>query len=94
LNPDTDPDPTFQVNPDNDTDLDPIRIEGFETEEKIQQKFVSKSCFEQKLQLTYVLATREAFSPPALQKMKFMDFFLCLSVSFTLLDPDTDPGTH
>ncbi len=32
----------------------------------------------------------------ALQKMKFIKFFLCLWVIFALLDPDpdTDPGTH
>jgi hypothetical protein len=38
---------------------------------------------------------------PALQKMKVMNFFLCLCVIFDLLDldpdcksgPDTDPGT-
>ncbi len=30
---------------------------------------------------------------PALQKMKFINFFLRLWVFFALLDPDTDPGT-
>jgi hypothetical protein len=30
---------------------------------------------------------------PALQKMKFMNFFLCLWVIFALLDPDSDPRT-
>ncbi len=29
---------------------------------------------------------------PALQKMKFINFFLCLWVIFALLDPDTVPG--
>ncbi len=30
---------------------------------------------------------------PAFQKMKFINFFLCLWVIFALLDPDPDPGT-
>ncbi len=30
---------------------------------------------------------------PALQKMKFINFFLCLWVIFALLDTDPDPGT-
>jgi hypothetical protein len=30
---------------------------------------------------------------PALQKMKFINFFLCLLVIFALLDPDTDSWT-
>jgi len=29
----------------------------------------------------------------ALQKIKCVNFFLCLWVIFALLDPDTDPGT-
>jgi hypothetical protein len=49
LNPDTDPDPAFQVNPDTDTDLDPIRIQGFETEEKKYGRNFVKSFFDQKL---------------------------------------------
>jgi hypothetical protein len=42
-------------------------------------------------------STEEAFSPqrvkrehPALQNMKFLDFFLLLWVLFALLDPDPD----
>ncbi len=31
---------------------------------------------------------------PAPQKMKLINFFLCLWVIFALLDPDPDPGTH
>jgi hypothetical protein len=30
---------------------------------------------------------------PALQKINFVNFFLCLWFIFALLDPDTDPGT-
>jgi hypothetical protein len=30
---------------------------------------------------------------PALQKLKFINFFLCLWVIFALRDPDMDPGT-
>jgi hypothetical protein len=30
---------------------------------------------------------------PALQKIKFINFFLYVCVIFALLDPDTDPGT-
>ena len=30
---------------------------------------------------------------PALQKMKFMNFFLCLWVIFALLDPDCESGS-
>jgi hypothetical protein len=41
-----------------------------------------------------VQATGEAFSlkreHPALQKMKFINFFLCLLAIFALLDPDPD----
>jgi hypothetical protein len=46
------------------------------------------SFFDQKLQFTYVQATGETFCPkrkdPALQKMKFINFFLCLWVIFAL----------
>jgi hypothetical protein len=32
---------------------------------------------------------------PALQqKIKFINYFLCLRVIFALLDPDKDPGPH
>jgi hypothetical protein len=44
------------------------------------------------LQFTYVQATGEAsalkIEHPAFQKMKFINFFLCLWVIFALLDPD------
>ena len=74
LNPDpnTDPDPAFEVNPDAD-------------DQKMKQKKYSTNfflSFDQKLQFTYVQATGEAFSPekehPAFQEMKFINFFLCL----------------
>ncbi len=64
------------------------------------------SLFDQKLQFTYPLASikgvqaiGEAFSPqkgtsvPALQNMKFLNFFLFLWVIFALLDLDLDPLT-
>jgi hypothetical protein len=86
---DTDSDPSFQVNP------DPIWIRGFD-----DQKLIFY-LIDQKLQFTYrkasikgVQVTGEAFSlkreHPALQKMKFINFFLCLLVIFALLDPDPD----
>jgi hypothetical protein len=45
--PDTDPDPTFQVNP--DADPDPIRIEGFD-----DKKLKKKKNSDEKLQFTHV----------------------------------------
>ncbi len=44
--------------------------------------------FDQKLQFTNVQATEKAY--PALLKIKFINFFLCLRVIFALLDPDLD----
>ena len=44
--------------------------------------------FDQKLQFTYIQATEKAY--PALLKIKFNTFFLCLRVIFALLDPDLD----
>jgi hypothetical protein len=75
---------------------DPIWIRGFD-DQKLNFYLI-----DQKLQFTYrkasikgVQATGEAFSlkreHPALQKMKFIYFFLCLLVIFALLDPDPDP---
>jgi hypothetical protein len=65
------------VNPDTDTDLDPIRIQGFETEEKntaaiLLNHFLIKNC-------TF---KGEAFSPPSTLKKEFMNLFLCLVVHF------------
>ncbi len=64
---------------------------------KMQMKiFLIKSCnlLMSKLQEKTSALKREH---PALQKMKFINFFLCLLVIFALLDPDpdldTDPGT-
>ncbi len=49
-----DPDPAFQVNPDQDS----IRIQGFDDQKfkkkKIQLKFFSSSLFDQKLQFSYL----------------------------------------
>jgi hypothetical protein len=57
-----------------------------------------KNCFDKKLQFTHSQATGEKtqalkIEHPAHQKMKLINFFLCLWVIFVLLDPDTDPGT-
>ncbi len=51
-------DPAFQVNP----DPDPIRIQGFD-DQKMKKKNINEKIFDQKLPLTYVQATGEAFSP-------------------------------
>ncbi len=88
----TDLDHAFQVNP----DTDPIRIQGFDDQKlKNTAEIFFISFFDQKLQFTYVQATGEKPSAlkreyRALQKMKFINFFLCLWVSFALLDPDPD----
>jgi hypothetical protein len=42
-----------------------------------------------KLQKKPLALTKEH---PAFQNMKFIRFFLCLCVTFALLDPDTDPN--
>jgi hypothetical protein len=94
--PDTDPDPAFQVNPDPEMDPDP----GF-GDQKMKKKILLKTSF-----FTYpyasikdVQATGEAFSPQkrtsSNSKNKISNFFLCLWVIFALVDPDpdTDPGT-
>ncbi len=60
--PDTGPDPAFQVNP--DTDL--TRIQSFK-DQKLKKNTVDK-LLDQKLRLTYVRATEEAFGP---QKITF-----------------------
>ncbi len=62
---------------------------------KLQEKpfsfFISKTA----IYLCPSYGTGEAFSPkrehPALHKMKFINFFLCLWEFFALLDPDPDP---
>jgi hypothetical protein len=83
-------DPAFQVNP----DPDPIRIQGLD-DQKLKKKYTDliKSCnlLMSKLQEKPSALKREH---PALQKMKFINFFLCLCVIFALLDPDPDTGTH
>jgi hypothetical protein len=65
-NPDTDPDPAFQVNRDLDTDPDPIRIQSF-ADKILKKKHTAEIFFifllDQKLQFTYVQATGEGFSP-------------------------------
>ncbi len=93
-NPDTNPDPAFQVN----LDPDLIQIQGFD-DQNLRKKNTAEYffyLFDQKLQFTYVQAIGEEKSSalkrehPALQKMKFIDFFLCLLVIFALLDPDCE----
>jgi hypothetical protein len=61
----------------------------------IQQIFFS--FFGQKLQFPVLKLQKKHLAlkkeHPALQKMKFINFLLCLWVIFPLLDPDPDPGT-
>jgi hypothetical protein len=59
LNPDPDPDPAFQVHP--DTNPDP-GLDDQKLKKKIKPN-IFLSFYDQKLQFTYVQATREAFSP-------------------------------
>jgi hypothetical protein len=72
LNPDTDPDPVFQLNP------DPIRIMDFD-DQKREKKNTDENFFDQKLQFTYVQATEEPSALkrdyPSLQKIKFINYF-------------------
>jgi hypothetical protein len=77
VDPDSDPDPAFQVNP------------GF-PDPKIQMKnFWIKNCnlHMSKLQEKPSALKREY---PALQKRKFVNFFIWLRFIFALLDPDPD----
>jgi hypothetical protein len=96
----SDPDPVSKVNP--DTDTDPFRIQGFGDQKlkkkkigTVQQKiFLIKNC---NLLMSKLQEKHSAFKGehPTLEKMKFINFFLCLWVIFAHLDPDsdTDPGT-
>ncbi len=58
VDPDTDPDPAFQVNPDPDL----IRIQGFD-DRKLKKKIQMKIFFYQKLQFTCVQAAGKDFRP-------------------------------
>ncbi len=51
LNPGTDTDPAFPVNP--DTEPDPIRTQGFDGQ-NLKKKIQKKNFFHQKLQFTFV----------------------------------------
>jgi hypothetical protein len=87
LNPD--PDPAFQENP------DPIRIQGFDDQKLKEKNTVENflSCFDQKLQFFMSkLQEKPKREHPALQKKKFINYFLCLWAIFALLDPCPDPG--
>jgi hypothetical protein len=82
VDPDTDPDPAFQVNP--NPDPDPIQIQGFYDQrlKKIQQKFV-KYFFRIKNSNLLMSNLQEKPSAlkrehPALQKKKFINFYLYL----------------
>jgi hypothetical protein len=75
-----------------------IRIQGFDDQKmkkKIQQKFYFFLIKNYNLPLYRTVCLRyrkpAAFKRehPALQKMKFINFFLCLWVIFALRDPDT-----
>ncbi len=65
-------------------DPDPIRIQGFDDQKKISFIFFCNLLMS-KLQEKPSALKREH---PTLQKMKFINFFLCLWVIFALLDPD------
>ncbi len=94
------PDPAFQVNPDPNTDPDPIWIQGFD-DQKVKKKNQLKLVFLFLIKITLYLshqasikdvqATGEVFHP---QKSSFSTrnlstFFLFLWVIFALLDPNT-----
>jgi hypothetical protein len=70
-----------------------IRIQGFD-DQNLKKKIQIKSFSDQKLQFTYVQATREAYSPqiehPSVQKIKVINFFQGFWLIFALLDPDPD----
>jgi hypothetical protein len=96
--PNVDPDPAFQVNLRSQSGSRVLMTKNLR--KKIQQT-IFFSFFDKKkiaVYLQYMSKLREKPSAltrehPALKKMKFINFFLCLWVIFTLLDPDTDPGT-
>jgi hypothetical protein len=112
LNPDsyTDPDPAFQVNPDADLDLVFIRIfDDNKLKKKLRRffflflikKIAIYFCPSYRIQEKFSALKRENL---ALQKMKFINLFLCLWVIFLPSwnririqvanpDPETDPGT-
>ncbi len=98
FNPDTDPDPAYQVNP----DPDPIRIQGFD-EQKLKKKyswnyiFFIQNCnlLMSKLQKHSTLKLEHL----ALKKMEFITFFVCglffpSRIRIANPDPDTDPVPH
>jgi hypothetical protein len=91
IHPGTDPDPAFQVNPDQGFDDQKLK------KKKYSRNFLS-SFFNQKLQFTYVQATGEAFSPQKRTlsssiNAKFVGNFLPSWIRIRIPDPDTDPGT-
>jgi hypothetical protein len=107
LNPDTDPDPAFQVNPNTDPNPDPIRIQDFD-DQKLKKKntaetfflfFLIKNCnlLMSKPQEKPSALKREH---PAVQRMKFSTFFyVCGSflpswIRIAYPDLNTDPGPH
>jgi hypothetical protein len=84
--------------PDTDPDLDPIRIKDFDVQ-KLKKKNTAEIflylLFNKKnnLRMSKLQEKPSALKRehPALQKMKFINFFLCLWIIFALLD--TDPWT-
>jgi hypothetical protein len=82
-------DVSIAVDPDADTDPnpDPVRIQGFD-DQKLKNK--NKADFFLIQKLTSKLQEKPLAlkrKHPALQKMKFINFFLCLWVIFALLGP-------
>jgi hypothetical protein len=92
LNTDPDPDP-IRI-----PDLDPIRFQGF-VDQKLKKLPLKKKYFGSKttIYLSLGLHKGRLFQKkpsalkrehPALQNMKFLNFFLLLWVIFALMDPD------
>jgi hypothetical protein len=89
-----DPDTAFPGNP----GPDPIRIQGFDDQKLKKKKYLKflliKNC---NLMMSNLQEKSSALKRehPALQNMKFLNFFLLFWVTFALLypDPDTDPLT-
>ncbi len=84
-----------------DPNPDPIQTQGFD-DQKLRGKKYSRIFFDLLLiKSCNLLMSKLHEKPsalkreyPALQKMKFINFFLSLWVIFTLPDPDADvPGT-
>jgi hypothetical protein len=84
---------------DPDSDSDPIRIQGFD-DQILKKKKTAENYFFFSYQILQFTIPKLQEKPsalkrehPALQKMKFIKFSLCLWVILALMDPDPDTGT-